>query len=421
MPIKSSFGAAASRSFKNIVKVYDSFSDDFNRGPDYSGSFGISSSGKLWTFVKGVWYGFSGYTSSGFVNQKDMATVEMSSPNVTLATSSREIENSFASNVTGTISGITVGDGTNYSVGYSLGQLVIAGPNNPSVSNIPIGSWISATPGTGYLYSGTPTQVEVIEIVNTTTLLYRVKGGNPPSGGTVTNLKYTIKYDNGLGAAVWTTDSDNWIGVVNGIKATSCNCSLCGNGSYSCTGYVTNYSCTGYGSYTSPTYCVSYTSYSYPNYIRAVTGFYRIGSYTRFYACNIYGGGGTYSGCTSSSSYPSCSSSIQNVSSCNCQTCYPSYIAVVKSVSGAVTELARYSLSATSRAFKVITNSISKTLTIRAYSDQARTAQIGSDMVYTDATMVPKNQFGIIILPLDSDTITYQRPGEFNDFQVDTN
>lgn len=412
MPIKGSFGAASSRSFKQITKTFKSFYDDFNRNPDYSGSLGVSSSGKLWNVLKGTWYGFGGAVYAYMYNEHYIATVDMEKSDVTASVSiAQGISSVIATDAT--ISAVGAGDGTTGEVGYYWGTISI---QSGGTTGVQVGDSLMATDGTGKLYNLTPQSIEVMQVVDAVTLKYRVKGGGAPSPGTITNLKYIRPYDNGVGIAAWTTDSNNWIGIVNGVKATSCNCSMCGNGTYSCTGYgVSSWSCT--GGYSATWSCTGYSTYTYPNY-GTKTGYYRIVSYSSSTGCNRYG---QYTGCNGSSANYSCSSSTQNVSSCNCQTCYPSYIAIVQSVSGAVTELTRYSISSAVKAFKVITNSVSKTFTIKAYSDQSKTTQIGSDITYTNTGLTPTNKFGIVSSLIDGDTVTYNRTAEFDDFQVDIN
>jgi hypothetical protein len=412
MPIKGAFGGNSSRSFRAILKVFSSFSDNFNRADDFSGTLGLSSSGSFWTILRGKWNIFSNNASPFLWNNYSIMGVEMKSPNVTVSTSIREYSSNIGAN--GEVYSVGAGNGTTGESGYFWATL--NGIN--TTVGLQIGDWIQATSGTGRVYGGTPELVEITSIVNINTITFRVKTGSlgvPPSPGSVSNILHLPNQRGGTAIAVWTTDSDNWIGVVNGVgQNTSCNCSLCGNGTYSCTGYGSSSSCSstsGSCSY----FCNRWGSYTTANFGRAVTGFWRVFSYTRTEFCNGYGSSCSYT-CVGWSSSIFCSSTVENVGSCNCQTCYPSYISVIQSVAGAVSELTRYSLSAAVKAIKVVTNATTKTLNIKPYLEKEMTNQIGSDLSYNNNSLTTTNKFGIVL------AISDQKQGtSFDDFKIDTN
>lgn len=183
--------------------------------------------------------------------------------------------------------------------------------------------------------------------------------------------------------------------VASVYAGSTCNSSTYGGGQcnswLSYTGYVCNtwgntYSCSGgynaYSTYTCPT-TATYSTWS-P-------------------ACS----GGTYTAYA-----PACTSTTYGYVACNCQTCYPPYIAVVQSASNAVSEITRWSLSSMAGAFKVITNSLTKVITIRPYKDKEMTTQIGSDLTYTATTATIANKFGIVLTP--SDQIQGSNIDDFN-------
>lgn len=311
----------------------------------------------------------------------------------------------------GTVGSIGSGNGTTGQSGFHWATIT----GMSSTAGLSVGDWISATAGTGTLYGGTPDFVEITSIIDTTSITYRIKGGTVPIAGTVTNI-VSRGQDGGSGISVWVTDSGNWWGISYGrSRDTSCNCSVCGNGTYSCTGYGTSGGCTSYGRYCSSPSCSGWSAYSQANYGQATTGYYRIFSYTKTYDCSRYSQS-CNSSCLSSSYSTFCSSSVQNTSSCNCQTCYPPYISLIKSISSVVSEAARWSLASMAGAIKVITNSSTKAITIRPYRDTSMTSQIGSDLTHTATGAIISNKFGIILTPSD-----YVQGSTVSDFNINTN
>lgn len=410
MPFKGSLGGKPSKSFRSVLRVFNSFSDSFERS-DNSGLIGLSTSRGFWTSLRGKWITSGGAISPDNTAGYPIISLEMSTPNITASISS-DIYNQNRG-LTATVSNMGAGNGTTGSSGYYWATL----SGLTTTSGMAVGDYISATPGTGRIYDGFPDLVEITQIIDSTSINFRVKGGTPPANGSVANVIWSKNQSAGAGLAVWTTDSNNWIGIVNGIGIdSSCNCSLCGNGTYTCTGYTSSSSCSTTSQYCSSGGCNRYSSYTTPNYGRAVTGFYRVFSYTRTEFCSGWASGTCSYSCTGWSSSTSCSTSTQNVSSCNCQTCYPSYISVIKSTAGAISELARYSLNATAKAIKIITNSTSKTLTIKPYKDQAMSNQIGSDLSYNNNALSSTNKFGIVLAPSEQ-----KQGSNIKDFKIDAN
>jgi len=87
--------------------------------------------------------------------------------------------------------------------------------------------------------------------------------------------------------------------------------------------------------------------------------------------------------------------------SCNCQTCYPQYIRVIRSVGSVVSTLTSWAVSSVIQSFRV-SNSGSN-LTIQAYSDTDLVNKIGNDLVYTPTGVQATPTFGIMIKPSDYD------------------
>jgi len=83
--------------------------------------------------------------------------------------------------------------------------------------------------------------------------------------------------------------------------------------------------------------------------------------------------------------------------SCNCQTCYPQYIRVIRSVGSVVTELTSWVVSSVVQSFRVKTSG--SQITIEPYSDVDLTTKIGNDLVYTPTGVQAKPTYGIMIKP----------------------
>jgi hypothetical protein len=67
-------------------------------------------------------------------------------------------------------------------------------------------------------------------------------------------------------------------------------------------------------------------------------------------------------------------------------------------------------------AFRVITNSSTKTVTIRPYREVSMTTQIGSDLTSTQATATMETKFGIVLGPSD-----YVQGSTLDDFNINSN
>lgn len=253
----------------------------------------------------------------------------------------------------------------------------------------------------------------------------------------------------GTGIALWVTDSGNWWGVVTGQNgATDCNCQTCSQcNSYQCNAYQCNaYQCnsstftcnywvplvceasTGGNCYqwntsTCASYntsnCNSYNTWNYYNCIywgnqcgtcsswntsNCATYNGRNCTATNGYTCNRYSGGFCGSGsstCNSAScSSSSCSSSncsSTSYYSCNCQTCYPATVRIIKSASNIVSEITSWTVNTLVQSIKVITSGTS--ITTKVYSDNNLSTQIGSDLTYEANGATIDTSFGIVVSP----------------------
>jgi len=87
--------------------------------------------------------------------------------------------------------------------------------------------------------------------------------------------------------------------------------------------------------------------------------------------------------------------------SCNCQTCFPSYVRVIKSVAGTVTELTKWIVSSlgTSVVNSMRITTSGSQITIEPYANSDLTSKIGSDLVYTPTGVLITGSYGIIVEP----------------------
>ena len=87
--------------------------------------------------------------------------------------------------------------------------------------------------------------------------------------------------------------------------------------------------------------------------------------------------------------------------SCNCSTCFPAYVRVIKSVAGTVSELTRWVVSAlgTSPVNSMQITTSGSEITIKPYANADLTSQIGSDLVYTPVGVALTSYYGIIVSP----------------------
>lgn len=110
-----------------------------------------------------------------------------------------------------------------------------------------------------------------------------------------------------------------------------------------------------------------------------------------------------------------CATSFNYTYSCNCSTCYPAVVRVLQSVSNTVTEMASYTLSTIANSLKVITSG--STATIKPYSDNTLSTQIGSDLTYTAAGGAKiDTMFGIVVAPS-----AYNQGNTLDDFTATSN
>ena len=104
-----------------------------------------------------------------------------------------------------------------------------------------------------------------------------------------------------------------------------------------------------------------------------------------------YASGGSCSGTV----YNTINCTTWNSYSCNCQTCYPQYVRVFKSVGSVVSEVTSWLVSSAVGSFRVKTSG--EQITTQVYSDPDLVTQIGSDLVYTPTNVSFTNRFGITL------------------------
>ena len=212
---------------------------------------------------------------------------------------------------------------------------------------------------------------------------------------------YTVSHPCATYSGGCSTYANSYSCSAYGSTGSSCNAYAGGTCvSYSVASY-TGPTCNGYGAsgYSGPNASYGIVSYSGPN----------CNSYTNNYygpVCTVYYS--TYA--------PYCSSPVYGYTSCNCQTCFPGYIRLIQSSGNVVSEITRWSLSQLAAAFKVVTNAVSKVITIRPYSNTNLTTQIGSDLTYTATSATIATKFGIVLGPSD-----YVQGNQLDDFNSQSN
>jgi hypothetical protein len=86
---------------------------------------------------------------------------------------------------------------------------------------------------------------------------------------------------------------------------------------------------------------------------------------------------------------------------CNCQTCFPTYIRLIRSVSGTVSEITRWVISSLGtqlvNSLKITTSGTQ--ITIEPFANADLTGKIGSDLVYTPTGVTLSSSYGIIVEP----------------------
>lgn len=182
----------------------------------------------------------------------------------------------------------------------------------------------------------------------------------------------------GIGAALWVTDQNNWWGVSSYQQTESCNCST---SYYSCNCKTTYYSCNCKTTYYA---CSWYTKYvcadRAPNgYCRSYYSYQAIASYCSRYSC-------------STCSRYTCST----CSATSCDTCYPQYIRIIQSVANSVSTILSWSYDTVAKALRIKT--ANKEISVESYSDTSFANLIGSQ-TYSASSAVETTNFGIMATP----------------------
>jgi hypothetical protein len=231
----------------------------------------------------------------------------------------------------------------------------------------------------------------------------------------------------GIGAAIWVTDSGNWWAAAPQQTTEDCNCSTtgyscgcstctgsycssyscgCGNGNYTPAsgGGCSGYSCsTAYGNYCSSYYangnCSGYTVVSWQNCSCSSYAPYNSGNYSPE----------SYSCCCSASYQYSC-----NCSTCystTCQTCYPQYMRIIQSAANTVSEILKWQISSVVQSIKVMTSN--KTITVKSYSDAALQTEVNSQD-YTATNAQETTMFGVVVSPS-----SYNQSGTISEINIE--
>lgn len=262
----------------------------------------------------------------------------------------------------------------------------------------------------------------------------------------------------GSTAAIWVTDSGNWFGIGIDQEPVECNCQTCETPG---TCQSTNFVCNAYGFFCNA-WNAQCNAASYPcnagNYFCDVVGNrfcsawnarncsawsrpctqmfgpscvmwstvcngWNVGNCAAWNSGNCNATNSTFS-CTtwsaicnsvsypcasggnfcSEAAYPCAAWNASTFYSCNCQTCYPQYIRFIQSVSNTVSQLTSWTVSGIINSFRVIISAInpsktSATTTIKAYSDNNLSTQIGSDLTYTPTGVAINAKYGIMVKP----------------------
>ena len=266
----------------------------------------------------------------------------------------------------------------------------------------------------------------------------------------------------GSTAALWVTDSGNWFAVGIDQETITCNCQTCstpGNcatTNYSCneSGYPCNANVTPCNVWTSPCnagnyfcdvvgnrFCRSYTSpcnmMSTPfspctAWSRVCNGGYNTGncngSNSSFMCttwsrpCNTWNTQcGTWSTVCNMASYPCATWNATTFYTCNCQTCYPQYIRFIQSAANTITTLTSWLVASVIQSIRVIVSSVnpaktSATVTVKPYSDQNLSTQIGADLTYTPTGVAINAKYGIMVKPS-----SYSQGTTIDEITIETN
>jgi hypothetical protein len=227
----------------------------------------------------------------------------------------------------------------------------------------------------------------------------------------------------GTTTALWVTDSGNWWGlgidqvtlVGDNNNATGCDCATCTGANYegyyyACgtyTYYVTNYvyCCNVVGN----RYCSSYnTSNCKSWYYSKETGKVCTGGYNSS-NCASYNSGN----CNESPPYcVSGSSPVTNTNycvgynitgyytyTCNCVTCYPQYVRLIKSISDTVSTVVSSLISNNKIIRSIKTLVRGDKLVAEVYENSDLTGKIGSDLVYEPTGVALTTKYGVLVKP----------------------
>ena len=234
----------------------------------------------------------------------------------------------------------------------------------------------------------------------------------------VPDVKIELKdIGQGVGAALWVTDSGNWWAVATEQQSEQCNCSTtsfscnCGTcqgsfcSSYSCSCGNSNYSqyCVNetvceyqdcqvqYGNFCSARYangnCKEYTKISWTD---CFCVFYT--TQTNCYSSNYYSG--TFNCCCSATYYYPCGCST--CYSTSCETCYPQYMRIIQSAANTVSEIVKWQVSNIVKSLRVLTSN--KNITVKSYSDTDLATEIDSTD-YNASSASETTKFGIVVSP----------------------
>lgn len=313
------------------------FSDTFARTT--SGSLGTSSSGGIWTAIKGIWFANGTVAQSNDApTNNSIATMTLGSPNVTL-----------------TALNVTLGTGISFLVTDSLNWWAAAAERTDTAySYITSASYTSVSP-VGYNYAGT------------TYYYYSVTA----YAGSYTN--YTYYYT--------TADTYTWNHGSYGYYVTA---------SYGTTFSYFVY--IGGGSYVpastfTQAYVQNFGTYSY--YSLAVAG---TTTPTTTSSPNYY----TYTAQGSSANYSPYYSGTYSYTTSGSTIGY--YLRVYNSVAGTVSTIFNTALTALASSLKV--SIVGTSVTATAFSDNAQTTSVGS-AAYTLGTTPTATNHGIILTKSD--------------------
>jgi hypothetical protein len=463
------FGIIAS----SVQKAFTIFSDNFNRTT--SGELGTSSSGGLWKALRGVWFAEgTAAQSTDAANTYPISFIDMSAESTTASVVTGDWAVISTGGTVGTISSNTVGGATFFTAtvtgmssttGMAIGQRIRATNGTGSLYGgtpdfIEITAVNSSTSITYRTKGGTTPTAGTVSNIETS--------GSDGGAGiaiwiTDSGNWWGVSYGRGIDTSCncstctqsacssWSFSvSYNCIAYQN-YSSTNCNtwnfqssdsCQTWQNytiTNYNCIYWTTSTSCntysigsgykcifwqsgpTGFSGNVCVEYSPNYTCSTWKNtntcgseyWSSSVGNFCQNWTRSWTYQCtNTVTSWSPACSSTSSSYGYNCTGTTWSYVTCNCQTCYPPYIRVIQSASNAVTEITRWTLSSMAAAFKVITNSATKVITVRPYKDIAMTTQIGSDLTYTASSATISKKFGIVLSP--SDNIQGSKLDDFN-------